>query len=97
MRQIPDEMAARIESGAARLCHVWRLARADGVVLGFTDHDRDLTVDGVTCRAASGWTAGAGESAVGLPAGSTAGPRSRRWRPGTSGVRRPGRWGAGAI
>lgn len=38
--------------------------------MGFTDHDRDLVVDGVACRAASGWTAGAGESAVGLAAGS---------------------------
>lgn len=65
MRDISDEMATRIESGAATLCHVWRLYRADGVELGFTDHDRDLTVDGRVCRAASGWTAGAGESAVG--------------------------------
>lgn len=70
MRNIPEEMAARIESGAATLCHVWRLERADGVVMGFTDHDRDLVVDGVVCRAASGWTAGAGESGVGLAAGS---------------------------
>lgn len=70
MRDIPDEMAARIESGAARLCHVWRLERADGAVTGFTDHDRDLVVDGVVCRAGSGWTAGAAESAVGLAAGS---------------------------
>lgn len=70
MRHIPDDMAARIESGAATLCHVWRLERADGTVMGFTDHDRDLTVDGVICRAASGWTAGAGESAAGLSAGS---------------------------
>ncbi|KDP92763.1 hypothetical protein ER13_07665 [Brevundimonas sp. EAKA] len=70
MRDIPDEMAARIESGAARLCHVWRLERADGAVTGFTDHDRDLAVDGLVCRAGSGWTAGAAESAVGLAAGS---------------------------
>ena len=69
MRDIPDEMAARIESGAARLCHVWRLERTDGTALGFTDHDRDLTLDGLVCRAASGWTAGAVESAVGLTAG----------------------------
>ena len=70
MRNIPEEMVARIESGAATLCHVWRLERADGAVMGFTDHDRDLVVDGAVCRAASGWTAGAGESAVGLAAGS---------------------------
>jgi len=72
MRDIPDELAARIESGAASLCHVWRLRRVDGVVSGFTDHDRDLTVDGVVCRAASGWSAGAAEGAVGLVAGTFA-------------------------
>lgn len=69
MRDIPEEMAARIESGAATLCHVWRLTRRDGMVMGFTDHDRDLTIDGVVCRAASGWLAGAGESALGPSAG----------------------------
>ena len=72
MRDIPNEMAVRIESGAATLCHVWRLERADGVVMGFTDHDRDLVVDGVVCRAASGWSAGAAEGSVGLAAGSSA-------------------------
>lgn len=72
MRIVPEEMAARIESGAATLCHVWRLERADGVVMGFTDHDRDLVVAGVTCRAGSGWTAGAMETAVGPQAGSAA-------------------------
>jgi hypothetical protein len=72
MRDVPEELAARIESGAATLCHVWMLTRADGAVLGFTDHDRDLTLDGVTCRAASGWVAGAADTAVGLSAGSAA-------------------------
>ncbi len=70
MREIPEELVARIESGAARLCHVWVLRRSDGAELGFTDHDRDLTVEGVVCRAASGWTAGAADSAVGFSAGS---------------------------
>ncbi|GAA0643650.1 DUF2163 domain-containing protein [Brevundimonas lenta] len=72
MREIPEEMAARIESGAATLCHAWMLTRLDGTVLGFTDHDRDLEVGGVTCRAASGWTAGATGTAEGLAAGSGA-------------------------
>lgn len=69
MRTIPTELATRIESGAARLCHAWVLRRADGVQLGFTDHDRDLVVEGVSCRAASGWMGGAADSAVGLSAG----------------------------
>ncbi|MGV8929600.1 MAG: baseplate hub protein [Brevundimonas sp.] len=72
MRIVPSEMVARIESGAAMLCHAWVLRRVDGAELGFTDHDRDLNVDGVICRAASGWTAGAADSAVGLGAGSAA-------------------------
>lgn len=63
MRDIPVEMVARIESGAATLCHVWLLTRLDGVRMGFTDHDRDLEIDGMTCRAASGWTAGAMDNA----------------------------------
>ncbi len=70
MRTIPDDLAARIESGAATLCHAWRVRRADGVEIGFTDHDRDLVLDGIMCRAASGWTTGAADSAVGLTAGS---------------------------
>jgi hypothetical protein len=72
MRDIPEDLAARIESGAATLCHVWIATRADGVKLGFTDHDRDLIVDGVVCRAASGWTQGSADSAEGLAAGNLA-------------------------
>lgn len=70
MREIPEELVARIESGAATLCHVWLLERADGSVMGFTDHDRALMVDGVVCSASSGWTVGAAEAAAGLGAGS---------------------------
>lgn len=72
MRAVPAGLADRIESGAAGLCHAWILTRADGVVLGFTDHDRDLVVEGVTCRAASGWTAGAAETAAGFSPGQAA-------------------------
>jgi hypothetical protein len=72
MRDIPSELAARIESGAATLCHAWIVTRTDGTRLGFTDHDRDLVVDEVVCRAASGWTNGAAEGAAGLAAGSLA-------------------------
>ena len=72
MREIPEELVARIESGAATLCHVWIVERVDGERLGFTDHDRDLMVDDVVCRAASGWSQGATETAGGLAAGSLA-------------------------
>ena len=69
MRAVPTDLAARIESGAASLCHAWILTRADGVVLGFTDHDVDLVLEGVTCKAATGWTGGAAETAAGFSPG----------------------------
>jgi hypothetical protein len=72
MRDIPEDLAARIESGAATLCHAWVLTRTDGVVMGFTDHDRDLNLAGVICRAGTGWTHGAAETSIGLAAGSMA-------------------------
>ncbi|MES2034490.1 MAG: DUF2163 domain-containing protein [Pseudomonadota bacterium] len=68
MRIVPAALAARIESGAATLCHVWLLSRVDGARLGFTDHDADLDHDGLICSAASGWTAGAVEAGLGLSA-----------------------------
>ena len=34
--------------------YLWRLERADGVVLGFTSHDRDLVIDALRYRAAPG-------------------------------------------
>ena len=55
-----------LATGASTVCRAWVLRRADGLVLGFTDHDGDLTVDGTLCRAASGLTAGAVERGAGL-------------------------------
>ena len=69
MRELEGALGQRIESGAARLCHVWVLERADGVRMGFTDHDRDLDFEGMVCRAASGWTLGSGEAVAGTQAG----------------------------
>jgi uncharacterized phage protein (TIGR02218 family) len=42
------------------------VTRRDGVVLGFTDHDRDLAFEGVVFRAGTGMTARARQQATGL-------------------------------
>lgn len=55
MRNIPEALQARLDSGATSLATCWRLLRNDGVTLGFTDHDRDITLDGVTHRAGAGF------------------------------------------
>jgi hypothetical protein len=63
MRAVPQDL------DLARLCQAWIVTRADGMKLGFTDHDRDLVVDGVTCRAGGGWSPGASETAAGYVPG----------------------------
>ncbi|MEL6265516.1 MAG: DUF2163 domain-containing protein [Pseudomonadota bacterium] len=66
MRAIPEALQARLDSGCTTLCRCWQIERADGMVLGFTDHDRDLEFDGVVHAAASGLTASAAEQSAGL-------------------------------
>lgn len=69
MRTLPDALRARLDSGCTTLATCWILRRRDGQVLGFTDHDRDLIVDGVTCRAASGFDAAAAAEKLGFAVG----------------------------
>jgi uncharacterized phage protein (TIGR02218 family) len=57
---------AHLASGATTTCRAWIVTRRDGVVFGFTDHDRDLAVEGVTCRANTGMTARALQQTTGL-------------------------------
>lgn len=66
MKQIPAALAEHLASGITTLCWCWRLTRADGVRLGFTDHDRDLAFDGTTFEAAAGFTASEIKDSVGL-------------------------------
>jgi uncharacterized phage protein (TIGR02218 family) len=59
-------LAEHAATGATTMCRAWLLSRRDGARFGFTDHDGPLVVEGVTCRAATGLTAGALQSATGL-------------------------------
>jgi len=57
MRAIPSALQAKLDSGVTTLARCWVLTRRDGVAQGFTDHDADIVVDGVACRAGTGFTA----------------------------------------
>jgi uncharacterized phage protein (TIGR02218 family) len=46
MRVIEAGLAAHVAQGETTLAHCWRIRRKDGLVLGFTDHDRALVFDG---------------------------------------------------
>lgn len=62
---------AHLESGVTTLARCWTIRRADGVEYGFTDHDRDLSFDGITFRADSGLTAQALQQTTGLSVDNT--------------------------
>lgn len=57
MRTIPSALQARLDSGVTTLARCWKLTRRDGIVQGFTDHDSNLVIDGVTYRAGTGFIA----------------------------------------
>ena len=54
MRIIPAALQEKLDSGVTTLCRCWVLTRRDGVKQGFTDHDEDILLDAVTCRAGRG-------------------------------------------
>ena len=68
MKILSPSLAAHLASGVTTLCQCWIVTRTDGLRLGFTDHDEDLVVDGVTCSAESGATGTAVEQGTGLSA-----------------------------
>jgi len=55
-------------SAVATIALCWRIERCDGVTIGLTAHDRDLTVGGLVHRAAPGMTPSAVERGAGLEA-----------------------------
>jgi len=63
---VPEDLQAHLASGATTLARAWAITRRDGVVLGFTDHDRDIAFDGVTFHAETGMSARALVQTTGL-------------------------------
>lgn len=66
MRAISSALQARLDSGVTTLARCWIITRRDGAVMGFTDHDTDLAVAGVTCHAGTGFTASEATARLGL-------------------------------
>ena len=66
MKTLASGLQDHLDSGTTTLCWCWRIARADGTVQGFTDHDESVLFDDVTYEAASGFTASELQSSLGL-------------------------------
>jgi uncharacterized phage protein (TIGR02218 family) len=59
-------MPSWITPALTTLAFCWRLARRDGIMLGFTSHDRDLFIGGLLYRATPGMVPSAIERSVSL-------------------------------
>ncbi|WP_287882885.1 DUF2163 domain-containing protein [Paracoccus sp. (in: a-proteobacteria)] len=57
MKSLSPALQAHLDDGTTTLAWCWRITRADGEVLGFTDHDRVLTFAGVDFEPESGLSA----------------------------------------
>lgn len=66
-----EGLYAHLKTGCTTVCHLWRVERSDGLVIGFTDHDTEITLDGVSYRADTGLTAQALQQTTGLSVDNT--------------------------
>ena len=66
MRKLPAGLQSHLDTGATTLCWCWKLSPATGPVLGFTNHDRDLSFDGIAFEATSGFSGSEIETSLGL-------------------------------
>lgn len=71
MSGLSDGFRDHLASGVTTVCRCWALDRADGVTLGFTDHDCALAFDGVTFKANTGLSALAVQQNTGLSVDNT--------------------------
>jgi uncharacterized phage protein (TIGR02218 family) len=66
MKNLSPAFQAHLDSGATTLAWCWKLTRRDATVFGFTDHDRDLSIDGVVFESSAGFTASEIKDGLGL-------------------------------
>jgi uncharacterized phage protein (TIGR02218 family) len=69
MRPLPTALQAHLDARVTTLCRCFRIERSDGVVLGFTDHDRPLAFDGTEFEPADGLDASEDVSGTGFAVG----------------------------
>lgn len=63
---LDEGLKAHLAGGLTTLCRAWTITRPDGTEMGFTDHDRDLSFEGLEFRADTGLSAMALQQGTGL-------------------------------
>lgn len=57
MKSLSPALQAHLDDGTTTLAWCWRITQADGITLGFTDHDRALAFAGTSFEPESGFAA----------------------------------------
>ena len=55
-RIVPPNLLTHFGNELTTVSMLWKIVRSDGVIMGFTNHDKDITYDGVTYFAATGFS-----------------------------------------
>ena len=66
MRNTPPALQDKLDSGVTTLCRCWLITRNDGLTQGFTDHDEDVLLGAVICRAGTGLSGSEAAQTFGL-------------------------------
>lgn len=69
MKSLSAGLSAHLSGSVTTLARCFIVRRADGVTLGFTDHDRSLAVDGVICEPHSGFASSEAVTEAGFAVG----------------------------
>lgn len=56
MRNLGPSLASHFQSEVTTIATCWKISRRDRVVLGFTDHDRNLLIDSIQYDSIAGFT-----------------------------------------
>ncbi len=59
MRSISSALANHLAGDVLTVATLWKIVRTDGQTFGFTDHDQDITVSGLTYKSTGGYTSSA--------------------------------------
>lgn len=57
MKILAPSLANHLKEESTNLATLWKITRQDGLVQGFTNYDQNLTIDGLTYKAATGFNA----------------------------------------
>ena len=71
MAGVSEAFEAHLQTGVTTLCRCWAVVRRDGETFGFTDHDMDLSFEGIVFRADTGLSALALQQSTGLSVDNT--------------------------